>query len=125
MAWNFPALQEPRAMIDLGQIGPFGTLMSGTDHPTGYTLFCAIVTGDKIGRCLNLTDGMSMAAYEYCFYEFRGARVFLWQSTVFDNEGNQFVPWIQAIRGQMPIIYWLWLAYPINIENSLGLLLEA
>ncbi|OHA24932.1 MAG: hypothetical protein A3C79_03015 [Candidatus Taylorbacteria bacterium RIFCSPHIGHO2_02_FULL_45_28] len=129
VAWVFPELQQvARPKLDLGRVTCFSEYFVEKEIVPGFEFFEHLKKMSLISRCLNFPDGVSIAAYEYCWYEFKAKRVFLWQSVVHDGHQNLFVPWVQNIRGQMPIIYWHLLerffspGYNINVKNSLGLL---
>lgn len=123
VSWKFLELQSVyRPKIDLGRIGSFAGIFDNEETVSGWRFIDHLSEGNLINQCLNLSDGVSIAAYEYCHSVFKGRKVLLWQSTVCDNQLNLFVPTIQSIRDQIPIIYWLWLGYDFNPNRFLGLL---
>lgn len=122
-SWKYPELQSVyRPKIDLGRISNFAGLFDSADSVSGWRFIDRLSEVGRIDQCLNLSDGVSIAAYNYCHSVFKGKKVLLWQSAVSDNQSNLFVPAIQNVRDQMPIIYWLWLGYDFNPNRFLGLL---
>ena len=122
--WEFPefnSIDKPK--IDLGRIFPLSAQFENSQTLSGYDALDKIKVKALLGKCLNLEDGVSIATYEHCHSIFKGNKVHLWQSVVRDSDNNLFVPQVQNIRDQMPIIYWLCLGYTIEPEKCLSFLM--
>ncbi len=63
--------------------------------------------------CLGFEDGRSLITKGVLPICFPGKHLCLWRSTAFDISGNLFMPWVQNISGQIPIIRWWWLEYDL------------
>ncbi len=75
----------------------------------GQTLgeyFDILIQTNRIRRCLNVNEGRILIknnALSSPFFAHK--QVLLWRSVGYDRAGNSFVPIIQNIQGQQPIIY--------------------
>ncbi len=76
-----------------------------------------------IRRTMNFDEGRAMIK-QGIPDAFRGKHLLLWRSAAHDNFGNQFVPRIQNIEGQTPVIYWHWLEYDLFSVHSAPLFAE-
>lgn len=61
-------------------------------------------------RCLSLKNGEDLIRSGSVPKHFAG-HLCLWRSVAYDSAGNMFLPFIQNITGQIPIIYWWWTEY--------------
>ncbi len=123
-AWVFPEyVSTDRPKLDIGRIFPLSFQLGNSSTLPAYDAFDTIKTRALLGDCLNLEDGVSIATYEHCHSIFKGKKPHLWQSVVRDSDNNLFVPQVQNIRGQMPIIYWLYLDYIIEPDQCLSFLM--
>jgi len=77
----------------------------------GLKFFEGLVESGVVARCLSLAEGYKLVDCGIVQSSFAGKSILLWRSTVYDNIGNLFVPFIQNIRGQHPFVYWWWLGY--------------
>ena len=115
-SWALPELQSAHLpIIDLGRITRLQFPFGDSRIVTGNEIFDLLKRSGLIGQCFNIRDGASMVAYEYCHYVFR-TRVFLWKSVVSDGR-SLFVPFVQSIACQPPVIYWWWLEYAISFGD--------
>lgn len=79
-------------------------------------------------HCLNLEQGRLIAAHADAYRILGECRIYLWQSVAGqvnideDRSGHEhcFVPYVQILPRQAPIIYWLWMEYNIVPEEALG-----
>ncbi len=123
--WQFPHFGSiGPIMIDLGRLTGFPERPDLPSNMVCSDLVEILRGDDLIDKCLNFQAGRQIAAYEYCHSIFGGKKVYLWQSVVRDNRGSLYVPHIQNIRGQTPIIYWLWLGYRIDLSQCLSILMQ-
>ncbi len=103
---------------------------------SSYELYRKIIFKKLIANCLNLQIGMAIAEYPYRL--FGEISIPLWQSVVkgtaknskdgevtdeiSESAPNLFVPHVQIISGQKPIIRWYGLEYPARRFSVIGLL---
>jgi hypothetical protein len=88
-------------------------------------LFERLGAHNRFGSCLGLQDAAALIPSERFRTSFSGRRLMLWRSVALDSSSNLLVPWVQTIKGQMPVVYWEWFRNPINLETVVGLVEEA
>ncbi len=120
--WIFPGRKAVMPTINLERISVPTHPFSNDATIPGHKYFKFLIQTGLIVRCVDLMNGRSIVACNGCYSIFKNRRLMLWQSVVYDNHAQLYVPFIQALANQTPIIYWLWLEYRIDPNQSLGLL---
>ncbi len=125
LQWEMHDLQNngPES-INLKKLGAFTNPQDQHSRlVTGRVLFAHLRQSGLITNCLNIQDAKSLMA-DSIFRKppFTGTRTLLWKSTVLGMCRNLYVPYIQNIFGQTPIIYYYWLEYQVNLDVHWGLL---
>ncbi|MEK7646145.1 MAG: hypothetical protein AAB381_00425 [Patescibacteria group bacterium] len=77
-----------------------------------------IVGVGQLVYCLGLGDAHRLIDAGLLREKCGDWQVLLWASTAYDNHGNQFVPVIQNIAGQQPVIVWYWLKYRLTPRHA-------
>lgn len=126
LRWKFPELQTTDCnSFDLRLLGKFPPHPTGGCCPTGFEMLEYLEKDCLFHRCLNLQDGKALVIHAGLEQkQFIGKWFLLWKSAAFDLFGNLFVPYVQNIGRQTPIIHWYWLEYRLELETHWGLLGE-
>ena len=116
--WKFPDLHGRRSLEDLGPSSVQTFNFTTRLHPRLLKDALSRLHRRKlVSRCLNLNDGHQIIArWESCKWLYRS--IGLWGSVGRDAGGNWFLPRLQVIRGQTPIVYWIWLQYPYSPDST-------
>jgi len=127
LRWLTPELHQADSRhleTSLLHIGEFHDQLEGETMP-GFALYEYLNQTNLLMHCLNIPDGMSFMQQPSILRlpYFSGTRILLWKSTMLGGCRNLFVPFIQVIRRQAPVIYWWWLEYPVHLRLHKGLIL--
>ena len=123
--WEYGHKHGTSLTIDLGRIVSMGPAFFGNRPVGSEVLHFRLVSDGLIGNCLDIQEGITIASYRHAHSIFGGKWVYLFKAVVRDNKGCLFVPYIQNIRDQMPVIYWWWMEYKIDLRHSLVLKADA
>lgn len=77
----------------------------------GFAVLEHLAATDLLTRCLSFYEGRALVSNDLPAHFVGGKHLMLWRSVAYDDAGNLFVPFIQNIVGQFPVIYWWWLEY--------------
>lgn len=110
--------------IEIASLGEFphpeptgGNLIQGT------VLYAHLKKTGLIYRGLNMQDGLALIdTPSFRRLPFVGTWTLLWKSVVQGVCKNWYVPYIQNIPGQTPLIYYYWLEYQVDLNIHRGLL---
>ena len=124
LKWLTPELHKADPLHKKSlSIGEFRDPSEG-ETMLGYVLYEYLNQTGLLARCLNLLDGVSLIRHSNILRPpyFTGTRILLWKSAIQGRCKNVFVPFVQIISGQLPIIYYWWVEYPIHLKMHKGLL---
>jgi hypothetical protein len=120
--WEFPEFERVGPQfVDLRHLEGFPSMVLRPQQPLyGYELLDFLIKTKLLNHGLNLQVGQTVASRIETVDILGETRIYLWQSVARGFCENLFVPYVQVLRGQLPIVYYWWLGYQINLDRSLG-----
>lgn len=120
--WAYPELAQEVRQFEPGQLREYR--WGGVSIPLSGEFIYHLEEVNVLFRCLNLQEALfgCIVPNGTLSDRFRGEHLCLWRSTCVDTNGHWFMPWIQNLSGQVPVIRWWWTRYQLY-PNHLTMIL--